>query len=252
MVAGRCGAGVKRDNENEAGEGETLAGRIFIISAPSGSGKSTLVNQLRSMVTNLEFSVSYTTRQPRGSEQDGREYRFTTREKFEQMVEKNAFLEHANVFGNYYGTACSSVEHARDSGRDLILDIDIQGADQVMERVPEAVSIFILPPSPAVLEKRLRNRSASEGDVLESVIEGRLAKARLELEQLWEYRYALVNDVLEDAVAELQAIVMAERGMGTAQDVRLAKSCRTVDPSERLKRSLKSFGIQLASMPRAD
>ncbi len=235
-----------------SGIGEKLAGKIFIISAPSGSGKSTLVNQLRSMVTNLEFSVSYTTRAPRGSEQDGREYRFTTRERFEQMVDENAFLEHANVFGNYYGTACSSVEHARDSGRDLILDIDIQGAEQVMGRVKDAVSIFILPPSPAVLEKRLRNRSASEGDVSEAVIERRLANAKLELEKLWDYRYALVNDVLEDAVAELQAIVTAERGLGTAADVRLAESCRTAIPSERLKQSLASFGIQLAAAPRAD
>jgi guanylate kinase len=229
-----------------------LAGNIFIISAPSGSGKSTLVNQLRSMVANLEFSVSYTTRTPRGSEQDGREYCFTTREGFEQMVAEDAFLEHANVFGNYYGTARSSVEHACAMGRDLILDIDIQGAEQVMQRVPEAVSIFILPPSPAVLEKRLRNRSASEGDVSEAVIERRLAKARLELERLWEYRYALVNDVLEDAVAELQAIVLAERGEGTAEEVKLAQSCRTSRPSQRLKRSLESFGIQLAGAPRAD
>jgi guanylate kinase len=229
-----------------------LAGKIFIISAPSGSGKSTLVNQLRSMVGNLEFSVSYTTRSPRGSEQNGREYCFTTRDKFEQMIADNAFLEHADVFGNYYGTACSSVEHARDSSRDLILDIDIQGAEQVMKRVSEAVSIFILPPSPAVLEKRLRNRSASEGDVSEAVIERRLAKAKLELERLWEYRYALVNDVLEDAVAELQAIVMAERGEGTTRDAALAQSCRTVNPSDRLKRSLQSFGIQLAGAPRAD
>jgi guanylate kinase len=133
---------------------------VFIISAPSGSGKSTLVAQLRSLVAGLEFSVSYTTRPPRGSETDGREYHFIDRATFERMIAQDEFFEWAQVFGDhYYGTACSALDHARAAGKDLLLDIDVQGAKQVMRRRPEAVSIFILPPSPEVLEMRLRRRA---------------------------------------------------------------------------------------------
>src|ERR1700709_32728 len=139
-----------------------MAGILFIISAPSGSGKSTLVTQLRSLVEGLEFSISYTTRSPRGSETDGREYHFIDRAKFEEMIAAGEFLEWAEVFGNYYGTALSALGHARAAGKDLLLDIDVQGAVQVMKKLPEAVSIFILPPSPQVLERRLRNRSEAE------------------------------------------------------------------------------------------
>src|ERR1035441_3954887 len=151
-----------------------MAGILVIISAPSGSGKSTLVAQVRSLVAGLDFSVSYTTRAPRGSETDGREYYFTTRETFREMVENGEFLEWAEVFGNYYGTAVSALEHARTAGKDLLLDIDVQGAKQIMERLPEAVSIFIVPPSREVLEMRLRNRSEAEGVTDEEVIQRRL------------------------------------------------------------------------------
>ena len=140
----------------------SMAGILFIISAPSGSGKSTLVRQLRTLVEGLDFSVSYTTRAPRGSEEDGREYHFTTREKFEAMIAAGEFLEWAEVFGNYYGTARGALSMRRRMGKDLLLDIDVQGAMQVMQKLPEAVSIFILPPSPEVLERRLRNRSEAE------------------------------------------------------------------------------------------
>src|ERR1700722_15387651 len=118
-----------------------MAGILFIISAPSGSGKSTLVAQVRSLVEGLDFSISYTTRAPRGSETDGREYHFTQRDTFEQMVDNGEFLEWAKVFGNYYGTAFSALEHARAAGKDLLLDIDVQGALQVMRKLPAAVSI---------------------------------------------------------------------------------------------------------------
>ena len=185
-----------------------MSGILFIISAPSGSGKSTLVNELRKFVPNLEFSVSYTTRPPRGSEQDGHEYHFIGREEFEGMIMRDQFLEHAEVFGNYYGTAVSALAHARDAGKDLLLDIDVQGAVQVMKKLPEAVSIFILPPSPEVLEMRLRNRSEAEHVTSEAVIEGRLAEARNELKRIGDYKYALVNDVLDQAVAEMRAIVL--------------------------------------------
>jgi guanylate kinase len=219
-----------------------MAGILFIISAPSGSGKSTLVTQLRTLVEGLDFSISYTTRAPRGSEEDGREYHFTQRETFEKMVADGEFLEWAEVFGNYYGTALSTLEHARRLGKDLLLDIDVQGAVQIMQKLPEAVSIFILPPSPQVLEMRLRNRSEAEHMTAEDVIERRLSQARNELKQIWDYKYALVNDVLDQAVAEMRAIVLTERGMrdGVSE---LAASCRTDARSPRLNAALESFHI---------
>ncbi|HEV2645688.1 MAG TPA: guanylate kinase [Acidobacteriaceae bacterium] len=219
-----------------------MAGILFIISAPSGSGKSTLVSQVRSLVEGLDFSVSYTTRAPRGSETDGREYHFTQRGAFERMIEHGDFLEWAEVFGNYYGTALSALEHARAAGKDLLLDIDVQGALQIMQRLPEAVSIFILPPSPQVLEMRLRNRSEAEHMTSEEVIERRLRQAHSELAQVWDYKYALVNDVLDQATAEMRAVVLYERGVrdGVAG---VAESCRTTAHSARLDAALATFQI---------
>jgi guanylate kinase len=215
---------------------------LFIISAPSGSGKSTLVAQVRSLVEGLEFSVSYTTRPPRGSETDGREYHFTDRATFERMIAAGEFLEWAEVFGNYYGTAVSALDHARGEGKDLLLDIDVQGAKQVMQKLPQAVSIFILPPNPEVLERRLRNRSEAEHMTSEEVIERRLQQARKELEQVWDYKYALVNDVLDQATAEMRAVVLVERGVRDGVTA-IAESCRTDARSPRLNAALKSFGI---------
>lgn len=225
-----------------------MAGILFIISAPSGSGKSTLVTEVRRLVEGLEFSVSYTTREARGSEEDGREYHFTSRERFLEMVEAGEFLEWAEVFGNLYGTARSALEHARTAGKDLLLDIDVQGAVQVMQRMPEAVSIFILPPSPEVLEMRLRNRSKAEGVEDETVIARRLSQARKELLTLDEYRYALINDVLEHAAAEMRAIVLHERGEGDAETEDMAKECSTANHSERLEAALSSFGVTVAGV----
>ncbi|WP_213806911.1 guanylate kinase [Granulicella sp. dw_53] len=219
-----------------------MAGILFIISAPSGSGKSTLVTQLRTLVEGLDFSVSYTTRAPRGSEEDGREYHFTTRERFEAMIAAEEFLEWAEVFGNYYGTALSALEHARRLGKDLLLDIDVQGAMQVMQKLPAAVSIFILPPSPKILEMRLRNRSEAEKMTSEAVIEKRLAEAEHELKQIRSYKYALVNDVLDQAVAEMRAIVLCERGLGDGIQA-IASSCRTDAVSPRLREALDTFHI---------
>ena len=217
-----------------------MAGILFIISAPSGSGKSTLVSQLRTLVAGLEFSVSYTTRPPRGSEVDGEAYHFTTREEFERMIAAGDFLEGAEVFGNYYGTAVSALEHAKAAGKDLLLDIDEQGAVQVMKKLPEAISIFILPPNPQVLQMRLRNRSKAEQMTSETVIESRLAEAQNELKQIWDYKYALVNDVLDQAAAEMRAIVLSERGED--DEVRsIAASCRTDAASSRLKTVLQTF-----------
>ena len=218
-----------------------MAGILFIISAPSGSGKSTLVSQLRSLVEGLDFSISYTTRQPRGSEQPGREYHFTTRAEFERMILDGEFLEWADVFGNYYGTALSALSHAKQASKDLLLDIDVQGAVQIMRKgLPSTVSIFIMPPTPEVLERRLRNRSEAEHMTSEDVIERRLREAQKELDRLSEYKYAIVNDVLDEAVSEMKAIVLTERGAADADAV-LAATCRTDPGSPRLRAALSSF-----------
>lgn len=230
-----------------------MSGILFIISAPSGSGKSTIVNQLRSLVSGLEFSVSWTTRGPRGSEQDSREYHFTTREHFEEMIRQGDFLEYADVFGNYYGTALSTLKAAFDRGKDLLLDIDVQGASQVRAKRPEAVSIFLMPPSPEILATRLRNRSRAEGALQEEVIERRLARAQLEIENYREYGYILVNDVLDRAVEEMVAIVAAERirhngdaGLSAADRdrvVALADGCRQANSEARIRPILRAFGV---------
>ena len=213
---------------------------VFIISAPSGSGKSTLVSQLRTLVEGLDFSISYTTRAPRGSEEDGREYHFVTRKEFERMIAAGAFLEWAEVFGNYYGTAVSALQHAKDVGKDLLLDIDVQGAVQVMDKLPEAVSIFILPPSPQVLEMRLRARSEAEHVTSEDDLQKRLAEAKNELKLMRDYKYALVNDVLDQAVIELRAIVLCERGVRDGVQA-IASSCRTDAASPKLRAALSTF-----------
>jgi guanylate kinase len=228
-----------------------LAGILFLISAPSGSGKSTLVNQLRSLVDNLEFSVSYTTRPPRGSEQEAREYHFISREEFQRMIEADEFLEYADVFGNYYGTARHSLTDAFSKGKDLLLDIDVQGASQVRQRVPEAVSIFLMPPTPQDLAYRLRNRSRAEGALDMEVINRRLAKARQEIENYREYGYILVNDILDRAVEEMAAIVSSERmsrdaGFHTSEEERLreiAERCRQRNSEARIKPVLQAFGV---------
>jgi len=217
-----------------------MAGILFIISAPSGSGKSTLVGEVRRLVEGLDFSVSFTTREPRGSEENGREYHFTTRAEFERMIQADEFLEWAEVFDNYYGTALAALEHAREQGKDLLLDIDVQGALQVMRKMPSAVSIFILPPSPQVLEMRLRNRSRAEGVMQESVIERRLSQARTELKTISRYKYALVNDQLDLAADEMRSIVLHERGEAGETEL-AARRCRTDAPSARLRAALESF-----------
>src|SRR6266404_3246109 len=150
---------------------------VFIISAPSGSGKSTLVHRLLATVPDLMFSVSYTTRPPRGNETDGKSYNFVSREEFEAMLARDEFLESAQVFGNWYGTHRSVLDLARERGMDLVLDIDVQGARQLIEKIPEAVSVFVLAPSRQVLEARLRSR----GEDREEVIKRRLRAAAEEI-----------------------------------------------------------------------
>ena len=197
---------------------------IFIISAPSGSGKSTLTNELRRIVPQLEFSISYTTRPPRGSEQSGREYFFVSRDEFERMIGDDEFLEWAEVFGNYYGTAKRFLREANARGNDLLLDIDVQGASQVKQRAPDAISIFVLPPSREELERRLRRRAEADDNLqrqlkgdgarpfnTEDIIQRRLQTASREIENFRQYDYILVNDRLEESIDILKSIVEAER-----------------------------------------
>ncbi len=226
-----------------------VSGLLFIISAPSGSGKTTLTNELLKLVPGLEFSISYTTRSPRGSEQHGREYFFVSKEEFQAMAERGEFLEYACVFGCYYGTARRFLDDARNTGRDLVLDIDVQGAAQVKAKMPEAVSIFILPPSRHVLEFRLRNRSHSERMDSEEVIRRRLEGARKEIENYRNYDYILVNDRLEQSIAQLKAIVAAERlkRSGTKPSAEnagvfaTAQQCLLQNTSQRAEQILASF-----------
>ena len=180
---------------------------VFIISAPSGSGKSTLVNKLLKEVPGLTFSVSYTTRPARGSERNGGCYHFISRDEFEAMLAKDEFLEHADVFGNHYGTHRSALDRAQAAGVDLVLDIDVQGAEQLKQRIPDAVSIFILAPSREILEKRLRARSEDS----DKVIERRLKDAAREIRNYGQYDYVIINNDLQSSSEALAAIVRAER-----------------------------------------
>ena len=225
---------------------------VYIISAPSGSGKSTLVNELRKSVDNLEFSISYTTRPPRGSEQDGHEYFFISREEFQRLLAEDAFLEHAEVFGNYYGTARRFLEGARQRGHDLLLDIDVQGERQVKQKIPDAVSIFVLPPTRKELERRLRRRSQAEV-LAEEVIQKRLAAAAREIENYRNYDYILINDQLERSIDELKAIVLAERvrarGPRSAEEEKwlvTAERHRQSNISQTLQPILESFALSAA------
>jgi len=215
---------------------------VFIISAPSGSGKSTLVSMIRRSVPQLEFSISYTTRKPRGAEQNGREYFFVSREEFRQMIREDQFLEYAVVFEtDYYGTACRFLDQAKNQGKDLLLDIDVQGAAQVKKKVREAVSIFILPPNRSKLEERLRSR----GQDAEEKIQRRLEEARREIENYDKYDYILVNDHLDDSVKALEAILLSERQRRAGNlDVNLsalAETCRLGNVRDRLEPILQSF-----------
>jgi guanylate kinase len=228
-----------------------LAGILFIISAPSGSGKSTLVSELRKQVSGVDFAISWTTRAPRGSEENGREYNFTTREEFQRMIDADLFLEYAEVFGRHYGTSRRSLDEARAEGHDLLLDIDVQGAAQIRSKMPEAVGIFVLPPNPKVLRTRLRNRSRAEGVVDEEEVYRRLSEARKEIEKYRDYGYILVNDILDRAVAQLEAIVLAERYYRNGETIayrsrrvlEVAAACLQTNSQERLKPVLEAFGI---------
>jgi len=182
-------------------------GLLFVVSAPSGTGKTTVVERLVQILPSLALSRSYTSRTMRGGETEGIDYNFITRARFETMIAENAFLEWADVFGNYYGTCAADCERELAGGRDLVLVIDVQGARQVRKHRPDTVGVFVLPPSFETLEQRLRGRSQDS----EEAIRRRLATARQEIAAVDEYDYVVVNDELDACVDRLRAIVLAER-----------------------------------------
>jgi guanylate kinase len=188
-------------------DGYGQRGQLFIVSAPSGTGKTTLVERLVQCVSGLRLSRSYTSRAARVGEQDGVDYNFITRERFERMAHEGAFLEWADVFGNYYGTGTTDTDAVLARGEDVVLVIDVQGARQVRSRGIETIGIFVLPPSAAVLEQRLRGRSKDS----EEQIRRRLEVASTEVDEYVQYEYVVINDELDAAVERLQAIVGAER-----------------------------------------
>jgi len=193
-----------------------MAGTLFIVAAPSGAGKSTLVNALLEREPTISLSISHTTRPPRVGEEYGRHYYFVERTAFEQQIAAGTFLEHAEVHGNFYGTSLTTVQALLDQGRDVLLEIDWQGAAQIRRAKPDCVSVFILPPSRAELERRLRGRGSDAPEV----IERRLHNSREEISHAHEFDYIVVNDGFDDALADLQAIVRAVRHRGALQWLR--------------------------------
>ena len=183
------------------------SGLVFILSAPSGAGKTTLIREVMEELSGLQFSVSYTTRLPRVGEAEGKDYHFVTPLIFQEMVEKGDFLEWAEVLGNYYGTRVPNLEELDSEERDLILDIDTQGAQKVLQQVDRAIAIFILPPSPEVLQERLVKRGLDAPEI----IQRRLANAKREIEAAHRYHYLILNERLEEAVEILKNIILAER-----------------------------------------
>ena len=188
-------------------------GTIFIVVAPSGAGKTSLVSALLQAEPGVELSVSYTTRAPRTGETDGKHYHFTDRAGFERMIHTGDFLEYAEVYGNYYGTSARWLRERMAAGHDILLEIDWQGARQVRAVFPEAVSIFILPPSIEILAARLRGRATDSEDVISQ----RLAEARTEIDPVAEYHYVIVNDDFEQAKADLVSVVRSQRLRGRQQ-----------------------------------
>ena len=180
-------------------------GQLIVLSGPSGVGKSTVIAELFSQRSNIYFSVSYTTRQPRVGEQDGVNYNFVSREEFERMIADDELLEYAEYVDNYYGTSIKLIREKLDAGIDVLLDIEVQGAAKVRARCPDALFIFIIPPSFEELSRRLHRRNTDSEDV----IAGRLAKARQEFREIPKYDYLVINDKVANAVHEIEAILTA-------------------------------------------
>lgn len=194
-------------------------GNLFVVVAPSGTGKTSLVNRLLHDDTDIRLSVSYTTRSPREGEENGRDYHFVERAAFEKMIAAGDFLEHANVYGNYYGTSRRWIEAELAGDHDVLLEIDWQGAQQVRTLFPQMVGIFILPPSFTELRRRLEMRGTDKPEVIAK----RMASAREEISHVLEFQYIIVNERFEAALSDLQSIVRASRVSRAQQAVRLSK-----------------------------
>jgi guanylate kinase len=201
-----------------------FTGTLFIFSAPSGAGKTSLVKALLDSTGYIRVSVSHTTRSPRPGEVDGKDYHFTSKEEFQQLISESAFLEHAQVFDNFYGTSQRWVESELEAGRDVILEIDWQGAEQVRRLMPEAVSVFIAPPSIEALEQRLQNRGQDSAEI----IARRMRDARSEMSHFGEYDYLIINDDFNNTLEELRAIIIARRHRLAAQEVRHADTIKAL------------------------
>lgn len=212
-------AAEKRMNRPEANAGDYPCKRdpsvLLVLSAPSGSGKTTLARRLVAEEPNAVFSVSYTTRAPRGSERDGIDYVFVDDEQFRQMVRDDRFAEWAEVHGNFYGTPREPIEHALKTGGMILFDIDVQGGEQLKSRYPDAVTVLVVPPSREELERRLRQRGTDDP----KVILRRLLAAESEVRQAKSYDFCVINDDLETALADLRAIVRAERSRRLRYDL---------------------------------
>jgi guanylate kinase len=196
-----------------------MPGNLFVVVAPSGAGKTSLVADLLERDSNVRLSVSYTTRAPRSGETGGREYHFVTRGEFERMIAARDFLEHADVYGNYYGTSRRVIESELAGGHDVLLEIDWQGAAQVRKLFPHMVGIFVLPPSLDELRRRLTARGKDSPEA----IERRMASAREEISHVLEFEYIIVNELFETASADLQSVVRAARLSRPHQEKRLAR-----------------------------
>ena len=201
------------------------SGNLIIVSGPSGAGKSVLASRVLQVMPHLKFSVSYTTRAPRGAEQNGVEYFFVSREAFQALIQGNDLLEFAEVYGNHYGTSREFVDGLLRQGEDVLLDVDIQGASIVRQKRPDAVGVFILPPSYRILRDRLMRRSLDAG----FVIEQRLKIARREIRHYNDYDYLIINEEINSSTLELQSIILGAR-------------CRTAARRERAESVIATFG----------
>lgn len=199
-------------------------GRLFVISAPSGAGKSTIVQALLAGDPQLRFSISYTTRPPRAGEQDGREYFFVDRTRFPKMIADGELLEHAEVFGNFYGTGRAQIERHLAAGRNAILDIDWQGARQIRSRMAECVLVFIMPPSLAELERRLRGRATDSDEV----IRRRLSEAVSDMDHWPEFDYVIINEDVTQALTALRAVIAGGNDAHRSTDPALARRLRAI------------------------
>ena len=205
------------EHSPDANRNQMNRGMLIVVSSPSGGGKGTLIDRVLKTVPNVSYSVSFTTRAPRPTEEDGREYFFVDRSTFEEMIERGEFLEWADVYGHLYGTSSTQVERERAAGHDIILEIDVQGAESIRQKIPDVVSIFILPPSFELLRERLLARGTDSADALERRMRG----APSEVEQYRHFQYVILNDDINRASQQLASVIYSERARRERQEANL-------------------------------